>query len=87
MHGIDKSTSVGGICHLRRCASMMVDSPQTSSLSSACGARRRTFSHPGTAAATPFLKSAPMTTACSEHVGNPVHTVTMFKAGCIELTE
>ena len=53
----------GRSAHLRRWASISDAWPHTKSLSSACGASKRTFSQPGTAAATPFLKFAPLTTA------------------------
>ena len=39
--------------------------PQTCSLSSACGASRRTLSQPGTAASTPWLRSLPCDPAAS----------------------
>ena len=52
--------------HLSRCASMREDCPHASRRSSACGASRRTFSQPGTALATPVLKSDPLTTAAGK---------------------
>ena len=50
---------------------MREDCPHASRRSSACGASSRTFSQPGTALATPVLKSEPLTTAAgnSEVVG------------------
>lgn len=52
--------------HLSRCASTREDCPHASRRSSACGASRRTFSQPGTALATPVLKSDPLTTAAGK---------------------
>ena len=63
------------LAYLSRCASMSADCPHASRRSSACGASSLTSPHPGTALATPVLKSLPSTTAPAK-----LHLPHMLKA-------